>query len=75
MLDYLKNTLKPSTYKVVNNMSIKNDVEKLIAIYFNGKNYVYDGIEFNREESRIMVKELIHLLEIIELIEERHKRK
>ncbi|MCM3620462.1 hypothetical protein M3936_23180 [Sutcliffiella horikoshii] len=56
-------------------MSIKNDVEKLIAIYFNGKNYVYDGIEFNREESRIMVKELIHLLEIIELIEERHKRK
>lgn len=56
-------------------MNLKSDLEKLIAVYFNGENYVYDEIEFNREESRIIVKSLLHTLELIELIEERNKRK
>jgi hypothetical protein len=52
-------------------MDISIELEKIIAIYFNGQNYTFNGIELSREDSRIIAYSLIHILQIMELIVKR----
>lgn len=54
-------------------MDIARDLERIIAIYFNGENYYFDGIELSREDSRIIAYQLIHTLQMAELIMARSK--
>ncbi|WP_170875239.1 hypothetical protein [Virgibacillus pantothenticus] len=49
-------------------MDISIELEKTIAIYFNGQNYTYNGVELSREGSRIIAYSLIHTLQMMELI-------
>lgn len=43
-------------------------LEKLIAIYFNGDNYVFDGVELSRIESKMVMRSLMHSLELAEML-------
>lgn len=52
-------------------MDICRELEKLIAIYFNGENYIFNGIELSREDSKIIAYSLIHALQIAEMIMKR----
>ncbi|QNK89394.1 hypothetical protein H7992_06930 [Sporosarcina sp. resist] len=54
-------------------MDMAVELEKIIAIYFNGKNYYFDGNELSREDSRIIAYQLIHTLQMTELIMTRNK--
>ena len=49
-------------------MDIARELEKIIAIYFNGENYTYEGIELSREDSKLIAYSLIHTLQMMELI-------
>lgn len=55
-------------------MDMAVELEKIIAIYFNGENYRFDGNELSREDSRIIAYQLIHTLQITELIMARNKK-
>ena len=48
-------------------MDVAIELEKIIAIYFNGENYFFDGIELSRDDS-IIAYQLIHTLQIMDLI-------
>ncbi|NWO14768.1 MULTISPECIES: hypothetical protein [Virgibacillus] len=49
-------------------MDISIELERIIAIYFNGHNYIVDGVELSREESRLIAYSLIHTLQLMEMI-------
>lgn len=54
-------------------MDIARKLEKIIAIYFNGDNYICDGVELSRDDSRIVAYSLIHVLRQFEWIMEKNK--
>lgn len=56
-------------------MNIESEIEKMIAIYYNGNNYIVDGVELSRSDSKLIVSSLMHVLQTIEWIKERHARK
>lgn len=47
-------------------IDVADRLEKIIAIYFNGSNYVVDGVELSREDSRTIVFSLIHAYQLTE---------
>lgn len=49
-------------------MDIAIELEKTIAVFFNGANYSVDGVELSREDSRLIAYKLIHTLQMTELI-------
>ena len=55
-------------------MDVATELEQLIAIYFNGHNYKFDGIELTREQSRLLAYDLIHTLQQIERIQGNRRR-
>ncbi|MEK5108550.1 hypothetical protein MHI57_17910 [Cytobacillus sp. FSL K6-0129] len=50
-------------------MDIARRLEKLITVYFKGENYIVDGTELTRKQSRILAYELIHILQKTEMIQ------
>ncbi|MEK5070306.1 hypothetical protein [Sporosarcina sp. FSL K6-1508] len=54
-------------------MDVVRELESLIAIYFNGENYTVDGVELSRDDSKIIAYQLIHSLQMAELIMARKK--
>ncbi|MFD1066637.1 hypothetical protein [Oceanobacillus locisalsi] len=50
-------------------------LEKLIAHYFSGKNYENDGVEWSREDSKIMAYQLLHTLHYNQMILDKDKKK
>lgn len=56
-------------------MDVSIELEGMIAIYFNGSNYVYDGIEFSREDSKILAFQLIHTLQLMDMIMARENKR
>ena len=56
-------------------MDIAIELEKIIAVYFNGENYTYNGIELSREDSRFMAYQLIYTLQMMDLIMARNTKK
>ena len=55
-------------------MDIARELERIIAIYFSGKNYIYDGIELTREDSKILAYQLIHTLQLMDMIMAKYKK-
>ncbi len=49
-------------------IDVAEKLEKIIAIYFNGNNYILDGVELSREDSKILAFSLIHAYQITERI-------
>ncbi|SFM28472.1 hypothetical protein SAMN04487943_11217 [Gracilibacillus orientalis] len=47
------------------------ELERLIAIYYLGNNYVSDSVEFSREESRLIMRSIMQALEIAEMIKDK----
>lgn len=54
-------------------MDIAIELEKTIAVYFNGNNYTVNGVELSREDSQLIAYSLIHALQMTELIMARNK--
>ncbi|GAB2552345.1 hypothetical protein [Gracilibacillus alcaliphilus] len=55
-------------------LELNKILELLIAHYFRGKNYENDGMEWSREDSKIMAYQLLQTL-FNEMILERDKKK
>lgn len=55
-------------------MDVARELEGIIAIYFNGENYFVDEVELSREDSKIIAYQLIHALQMTELIMVRKKK-
>ncbi|KGR83511.1 hypothetical protein [Lysinibacillus odysseyi] len=49
-------------------IDIAERLEKIIAIYFNGDNYIVDGVELSREDSRLLAFSLIHAYQLTERV-------
>lgn len=49
-------------------LDVAERLEKIIAVYFNGNNYIVDGVELSREDSRIIAFSLIHAYQLAERI-------
>ncbi|MBN6206220.1 hypothetical protein JYK21_07135 [Ralstonia pickettii] len=54
-------------------LELNKILELLIAHYFSGKNYENDGMEWSREDSKIMAYQLLNTLQFNEMILEREK--
>lgn len=50
-------------------------LEMLIGHYFSGKNYENDGMEWSREDSKIMAYALLNTLHFNEMMLERERNK
>ncbi|WP_208585760.1 hypothetical protein [Gracilibacillus suaedae] len=46
-------------------------LERLIAIYYLGNNYVSGGVELSRAESKLVMRQIMHSLEIAEMIRDK----
>lgn len=53
-------------------IEVAERLEKIIAIYFNGNNYIVDGVELSREDSRLLAFSLIHAYQLTERIMNKH---
>lgn len=42
-------------------IDVAKRLEEIIAIYFNGENYVMNGLELSREYSKVIAFSLIHV--------------
>ncbi|MEK9198769.1 hypothetical protein ACH0B5_04815 [Ureibacillus sp. 179-F W5.1 NHS] len=49
-------------------IDVAERLEKMIAVYFNGNNYVMNGLELSREDSKIIAFSLIHAYQLTEWI-------
>ncbi|MFP7199647.1 hypothetical protein SFC08_01615 [Lysinibacillus halotolerans] len=49
-------------------IDVAKKLEKMIAVYFNGNNYVMNGLELSREDSKIIAFSLIHAYQLTEWI-------
>ncbi|WP_421663580.1 hypothetical protein [Lysinibacillus telephonicus] len=56
-------------------IDVAERLEKIIAVYFNGYNYVVDGVELSREDSKIIAFSLIHAYQLTERINSKNLRK
>ncbi|MFF5993425.1 hypothetical protein AAGS61_01565 [Lysinibacillus sp. KU-BSD001] len=56
-------------------MDVARELESIIAIYFNGDSYSYNGVELSREDSKIIAYYLINTLQLIELIMAKERKK
>ena len=55
-------------------MDIARELERIIAVYFNGENYYSDGVELSKEDSKIIAFQLIHTLQLMDLIMAKYKK-
>lgn len=63
-----KNGISINCFKEELTIDIAQELEKLIAIYFNGQNYTHEGKEYSREDSKIIAYSLIHTLQLLDMI-------
>ncbi len=49
-------------------IDIAERLERIIAIYFNGDNYIVNDVELSREDSRLVAFSLIHAYQLTEMI-------
>lgn len=68
LIEILKRTNQRKAFIEANKV-----LELLIGHYFSGKNYENDGVEWSREDSKIMAYTLLNTLQINEMILERRK--
>lgn len=49
-------------------IDVAERLERMIAIYFSGSNYIVDGVELSREDSRLIAFSLINAYQLAERI-------